>query len=331
MLEALGLGPRQRASRTASAERAWSLSAYQPPTARRPACMLIPAPIKRAYIFDLAPGASVVERCLDAGFATYLVCWKAPAADDQDHGLAEYADRWLVSAVDTVAAETAETRPFLVGHSLGGMLAAIFAALHPNRLGGLVLLETPLHFGPDAGALGRLVAASPRIAQGCPTSRTIPGTYLDVSACCAAPATFLGAPTLDWVASLVAGLEAVRLHAAVTRWTLDELAMPGRLFRQVADDLYRDNAFMHGTLEIAGRRAAPGHVRAPVLSVFNPGSEIVPPASVLPFHDATASRTTRILAYHGDTGVALQHVGVLVGPAAHREIWPQILGWLAEH
>jgi polyhydroxyalkanoate synthase len=59
-------------------------------------------------------------------------------------------------------------------------------------------------------------------------------------------------------------------------------------------------------------------------------SRVIPPGSVLPFHDAAASARKRILRYHGDRGVALQHVGALVGPSAHRELWPDIVAWTAE-
>jgi len=40
------------------------------------------------------------------------------------------------------------TKPFLIGHSLGGTLAAIFAASAPGGLRGLVLLGAPLCFRP---------------------------------------------------------------------------------------------------------------------------------------------------------------------------------------
>src|SRR5262247_3508080 len=38
---------------------------------------------------------------------------------------------------------------------------AICSALHPERVRALVLLEAPLHFGPDSGALASLIAALP--------------------------------------------------------------------------------------------------------------------------------------------------------------------------
>ena len=194
-----------------------------------------------------------------------------------------------------------------IGHSLGGTLAAIFSALHPERVAGLVLLEAPLRFGA-VGALGRFVAATPRARQILKPG-TIPGSVLDLSAWMAAPVAFNQARWLDALLSLAAGPEALRLHVAVERWTLDELSLPGRFFEQVVDDLYRRDAFMQGTLEIGDRRAIPANVRSPVLSVVDSRSDIVPPAAVLPFLDAVASSRKKRLEYHGDVGVALQHVG----------------------
>jgi hypothetical protein len=70
---------------------------------------------------------------------------------------------------------------------------------------------------------------------------------------------------------------------------------------------------------------------APVLSVVDPRSELVPPPAVLPFHAAAGSAEARLVWYRGDTGVALQHVGALVGRTARREVWPAILQWVDRH
>ncbi len=330
--DGLVLGPWNRPRRTAHAGQAWILTAYQEAGRATASCLLVPAPIKRAYIFDLVPGASVVEKCVSAGFATYLIDWQPPGGTERDNGLAEYADRWLLSALDAVAGETGQSRVFLIGHSLGGTLAALFSALHPARVAGLVLLEAPVHFGPEGGgALHQLVATIPRMGDRPVAGATIPGSFLDLAAWLAAPGAFGRARWVDWLVSLAAGPAAVRLHLAVERWALDELAMPRSLFEQVINDLYRDDAFMRGTLTVGGRRALPREVRGPILSVVNPRSRIVPPASVLPFHAAVATGETRVLTYQGDIGVALQHVGVLVGGTAHRRLWPEILGWIDEH
>ena len=85
---------------------------------------------------------------------------------------------------------------------------------------------------------------------------------------------------------------------------------------------------MRGELVVGGEEVGPDRVRAPLLSVVNPASRVIPPASVLPFHETAQSPTKRLLRYRGDRGVALQHVGALVGESAHRRLWPEILDWL---
>ena len=99
----------------------------------------------------------------------------------------------------------------------------------------------------------------------------------------------------------------LRTHLRVLRWASDEFRMPGALFRDVVERLYRDDAFAGGTLEIAGERVGPATLRAPLTTVFAPRSAVIPPGSVVPVHEA------------------LQHVGVLVGRTAHRDLWPRIL------
>jgi polyhydroxyalkanoate synthase len=112
----------------------------------------------------------------------------------------------------------------------------------------------------------------------------------------------------------------------VERWTLDEHAMPSALFADVVD-LYREDRFMRGTLRIEEQTAEPVNVTTPVLAIVDPDSEVVPPRSVMPFLDALPDRNWTLLHYDGDIGVALKHVGVLVGRNAHRILWPAILAW----
>lgn len=85
---------------------------------------------------------------------------------------------------------------------------------------------------------------------------------------------------------------------------------------------------MRGNLEVAGRHAAAAAVRAPLLAVADPRCRIVPPAAIEPFYGAAGSPDKRFLRYQGDTGVAIQHVGMLVGPRALDTLWPEIIGWL---
>jgi len=93
---------------------------------------------------------------------------------------------------------------------------------------------------------------------------------------------------------------------------------------------YRDDAFVTGNLAVRGRPAAPAQLSAPVLAIADPRCALAPPGSVEPFLRAVRSTDTELWRYEGDTGVLLQHAGMLVGRSAHRTLWPRVVGWIRE-
>jgi polyhydroxyalkanoate synthase len=325
-LDALGLGRIETPCRIVFSRPGVSLKAYGR-GAGGPVLLLVPAPIKRSYIWDLAPEISVVRRCLEGGAEVYLTHWE-PLEADQNLGLDDFADRLILECVEAVERAVGPNRLVLVGHSLGGLLAAIFASLHPERLRGLGLLAAPIHFGPEIGAFGRFAAAISR-AEPLPPVR-VPGSFLNVASFHAAPTTFEADRLTDWLSSLP-DPQALQTHIRVERWTLDEFPLPRRFFEEVAQWLVREDRFMQGTLVVRGARAAPKGIATPLLCVSDRRCELVPPGAVLPFLEAVATADKELLWYEGDTGVALQHVGMLVGDSAHRNLWPKILDWIHAH
>lgn len=315
-LDALGLGPSETPYETIFRTAGASLRRYGAGKEPGPQVVIVPAPIKRSYIWDLAPGASAVRRLLDAGAAVFLLDWERTA---EPLGLAEYAGRLIREALDAAGID----RAVLLAHSLGGLFAAVFAALHPERVRGLGLLATPLHFAPDVGIFGAMADALP--PEELPSS--VPGSFLGAASFRAAPITFGWDRFLDLAASLAAP-EALATHLRVERWALDEFPLPGRLLAELAAHLARDDAFVRGTLSIGGHPATPSRVTAPILCVVDPRCRVVPPAAVLPFLEAAGSTDKTLLHYEGDVGVSLQHVGLLVGPNAHARLWPEIARWV---
>jgi polyhydroxyalkanoate synthase len=324
VLDALGAGPARTPCRVTDVAAGVRLRAYSDASATGPVVLLVPAPIKRWYLWDLEPDHSVVVRCRDAGMRVFLVEWTDVGPDEQERGLEEYAGTLLLACLRAVAEQTGSPRALLAGHSLGGTLAAICAARHPERVAGLALLEAPVHFGRDAGALAPLVAVAPHSGWLRAPRQGVAGSFLNAASARAAPREFVLGRYADLVRSL-ADPAALATHVRVERWTLDELAMPGRLFEDVVERLYRRDELLAGTLVVDGVRVGPRSLTAPLVSVVDPRSAVVPPSSVLPFHDAAASPEKRVLEYSGDVGVALQHVGVLVGRRAHEELWPELL------
>ena len=327
MLEYVGLGPRPTPSHTVFAKPGLTLRRYGDNPTDGPVLLIVPAPIKNSSLWDLTPATSVVRRCLQNGLRIYLIHWEPPSLREQSFGLAEYADHLILDCLDAIRAETGEVTSLLVGHSLGGTLSAIFASLHPDRVQGLVLLGAPLHFGRRVGAFGPLAAAVPQ--TGLPTRGlgNVPGSLLSTVCYLAAPDAFDYARWADWCQSLT-DISAMQTHLRVERWTLRETAMTRQLFDEVGELLYREDRFLRGRLMVGGRPATPQSVVAPVLSVVDPRCRIVPPEAVLPFHETVGSDDKTVIWYHGDKGVVLQHLGMLVGRHAHEQLWPKVIRWM---
>lgn len=287
--------------------------------------LLVPAPIKRSYIFDLLPTASVVQRCIAAGLQPYLIEWRDPA--ERSWGLADYADASLLACVEEILRRS-QQKPVVVGHSLGGTFAALFAARHAECVAGLVLIEAPLRFGDQAGAFAPAVASAPHSSLIAGPIGAAPGTLLDVVSVTAAPEEFLWGRSMDALA-VIGGTEPMMLHRAVLRWTLDELALPAKLFTEVVEFLYRHDRFAKGTLMLGGRPVDPtGLTGTRIIAVVDPQSQVVPLVSAL-----DPIQPSLVLYYQREAGVALHHVGPLVGSSAHKELWPviaqQIKVWMA--
>ena len=114
-------------------------------------------------------------------------------------------------------------------------------------------------------------------------------------------------------------------------WALDEVALPGRLVREMVHSLYQENQLCQGTLRLRDRKFGPALAQVPTLAVVNTADEIAPLASVQPFLDQMPGRDVRLIQFEGEPGVGLQHLALLAGRHARAKIWPAIDAWIAAH
>jgi polyhydroxyalkanoate synthase len=257
-----------------------------------------------------------------------LLEWVPPSRQGAIGGLAEYADAAISAAVAAISRETSNAMPFVMGHSLGGTLAAIFAALHPDRLKGLVLLSAPLCFRAGVSSFRDNLAAM--MPSWLPETDVVPGSLLSHLTAVSASQAFIWSRLLDAVAS-ARDSRASGLRLRIERWALDEAALSGLLIRDIFVWLYRENRLCNGTLTVGGQLAQPSSIRVPVLAVANITDDVAPPASVTPFLETLPHSDARLIEYPGEAGVVLQHLGILIGRHAFAQIWPQIVAWIKGH
>jgi polyhydroxyalkanoate synthase subunit PhaC len=324
-LEALGFGPTERGYRILASGRRWRLRDYADPDAE-PSLLIIPAPIKRPYIWDLAPSVSAVRYCLHHRLHVYLLEWLPPSHGDGNDGLHEYADHAIAESAARISIVTQGTKPFLMGHSLGGTFAAIFGALEPQSVRGLVLLGAPLCFQPGTSRFrDAIVSMAPSTLS---ETDTVPGSLLSQLSTLASPSTFIWSRLVDAALS-IADPAAMHIHARVERWALDEVPLPGRLVGEILQLLYRENRLCRGTLSVRNRVVGPRSLRLPTLAVVNTADEIAPPTSIIPFINAVPGQKVHVIEHAGEIGVGLQHLAILVGRQTYARTWPEIISWLS--
>jgi polyhydroxyalkanoate synthase len=322
-LGTLGLDPNECAYQVIASGPFWRLRDYDKGGTAQ-SLLIVAAPIKRPYIWDLAPSASAIRYCLGQGLHVHLLEWLPASQTTGNNGLTEYTDA-ISESVAKISGERTSAKPFLIGHSLGGTLVAIFGALAPESIRGLVLLGAPLCFRPATSrfrdALVSLVPSGLSDAEPCP------GSLVSHISAMASPDTFIWSRLAD-AAFSVADSHALEIHARVERWALDEAPLPGKLVRQLIEWLYRENRLCRGGLKIRDKLARPQSVSVPALAVVDAADDVAPLDSVKPFIDEMQTRDVRIIEYPGEVGVGLQHLGTLIGREAYARVWPEIMSWI---
>lgn len=320
---AAGLDPIECSYRVVASGSHWRLRDYGGHAAAS-SLLIVAAPIKRPYIWDLVPSVSALRHCLRQHQHVFLLEWMPASRRTANNGLEQYANA-IGECVARVAEESAGAKPFLMGHSLGGTLAAIFAAAAPETIRGLVLLSAPLCFHPATSrfrdALVSLVPSTLSEAEPCP------GSLLSHMSALASPGTFVWSRLMDAALSAT-DCHALDIHARVERWALDEVPLPGRLVHEIIEWLYRENRLCRETLRIGETLVGPSTLSVATLAVANIADEVAPAASTKPFVDAMPTGCGRMIEYAGEIGVGLQHLGVLIGRDAHARVWPQIISFL---
>jgi polyhydroxyalkanoate synthase len=291
---------------------------------RTPPVFIVMSLISRSYILDLRPGNSFVEHLLKAGYDVFLLDWGVPDEFDSQNTIETYVDDYLPLAVAAASKEAGTDSLTILGYCLGGVLAALYVAGHPEApVRNLVVVATPVDY-TKLGVIAGLVR------QG----RMDPERVLDSSGNVPADAIRnvfrLRKPTADWVqyANLWENLwndQYLEGYQAMNQWNNDHVPFPGAAMEQMVRVLIRENRLMKGNLRLGGRKVGLEAITVPFLNVVAEKDDIVPLASAEPLCDLVGSEDAENLK------LAAGHVGLLAGRKAATETLPSIVEWLNRH
>lgn len=279
--------------------------------------------INRPYILDLQPGKSVVEKYLQRGFAVYLIDWVPPSSADQGLALEDYVLRFVDEVVSFVADAHRIARVHLLGYCMGGTMAAIFAALGPDRVASLTLLAAPIAFDGRESLLNVWTNAPQfDIDAFIETHGNCPAWFLQGCFVLIKPVQNIfekGATLYEQMGQV----QDVSTIFAMERWINDNIPVAGETFRQFVKNLFQRDELVRGELRLGGRVVDLGRITCPVLVLTAKHDHLVAPASSEGIRRSLGSTEVESMT------IGAGHVGLVVSGKAHESLWPAATNWLA--
>jgi polyhydroxyalkanoate synthase len=272
-------------------------------------------------IFDLAHGQSLFEFLLARGYDVYATHWNAPTAEESGLKLEDYVLDFIPECIRRIQSDTGVEAVSLVGYCMGGVLASLYAALHPEGpLKNLVCLTTPVDFSKMffGTLLENMRIDIDRVAD---DKGLLPGPTIVRAIDLHRPATRLAAKVRLW--DNMWNDAYVKAHRRLERFDAETLPLPGAFCRQVLDELVEKNSLVNGGLSIGGKPVMLDNIRAPLLHVIARYDTLVPPECAAPLMHKCGSVDKEELVLHGG------HVSLVAGPAAIKRMWPKLDEWLA--
>ncbi len=284
-----------------------------------PPLLLIYSLVNRAYLLDLRPDRSVVQRLVDEGIDVYLLDWRSPDSMARFAGLGDYLEDDIGAAVAAVA-EARGSPPHLAGVCQGGVLALCHAALAPATVSSLTLLATPVDFATPGDSLAHL-ARHVDFEQLVGAVGNVPAAGLN--------AVFAGLKPFELFAQRYRALadlandeQGLADFLRMERWMYDSPDQAGRAFLEFARDFYQHNLLCRGELKIDGQAVDPGRIHHRVFAAFAQADHLVPPAAAVAV--AQVLRQARLTTQSLPGG----HLGLFVGGRAHACLYPALAAWL---
>ncbi len=284
------------------------------------------------YCWDLDAERSIGSYLAARGFDTWLLdmrghgdARKAPGAKNLERGWTadDYGLGDIPTAVSYIQEQTGHEKLGYVGHSLGGMVGAIYASqVGDEALWAMVVVGSPAEFtDPDP------VLALTRHTFGI-TGATMP---------------FILTPQLARVANAFNDSLPIDVEAYLFQDENMEPEAARRMMRTVVSPLWPGEMLQFaGMIEDGQFQSRDGvevyvnameNIRVPVLAIAGRADRVAPPDRVRGYYDAVGSEHKRFVVAGQENGFGADygHLDLPIGDRAPEEIYPLIEGWLREH
>jgi poly(3-hydroxybutyrate) depolymerase len=267
-------------------------------------------------------GQSQIQLCLNTGLTRlYSFDWLSCTKAAKDTTEADRLD-FITRAADLIAGP--EGKVNIVGNCQGGWEAALWAAMHPERVNTLIVAGAPIDTSAGNGPAQKLMPILiPRGNMALYTAMVtayggiVPGINLVMGFIAMHPITHV-AEHLK-VYAHVHDRDYLDHFSDFYDWYLHPVNLPGGLYLWAVEHLFVRNELFTGELEVAGDTVSLRSITCPVFLLGGEEDDITPWQQVHNMRHAVGSSQVRWYLAPGG------HIGLFIGRQAQAEYWTPIL------
>jgi poly(3-hydroxybutyrate) depolymerase len=272
-------------------------------------------------------GQSQVQLCITMGLTKlYSFDWLSASTATKDTTETDRLD-FITRAVDLIAGP--EGKVNVVGDCQGGWEAALWAAMHPERVNTLIVAGAPIDTGAGDGLAKKLmpvVVPGGNMALYKAMVRAYGGIWPGINSVMG----FIAMHPVTHVA------EHLKVYAHVHDreyldhfsdfydWYFHPVDLPGKLYLWAVEHLFVKNELFKDELEVAGQAVSLRGITCPVFLLGGEQDDITPWQQVHNMRYAVGSSLVR---WHLAPG---GHIGLFIGRQSQAEYWTPILAEVRE-
>lgn len=252
--------------------------------------LLVYSLFNKPFILDLAPGASIIEALIKAGYDVYLLDWGIPGYEDKEISFGNYIIDYLQKAVRRVLRHSNADEISIIGYCIGGTLATMYTAIADEAVKNLIVAAVPIDFSVSpvrdkwVEGIKNGVFSMDRLID---VYGLIPSNY--VGAMFQAVSSPLNNSPYATLLNRAHDDKFVEKWQRMNKWINEHVPVTGEAFRQFSNDLMKDNKLIKGEMTVQGKKVDLANIKSNLLVITSKTDHLVPNEQSLPLLDAVSS------------------------------------------
>ncbi|MCM3584378.1 alpha/beta fold hydrolase [Mesobacillus maritimus] len=245
--------------------------------------------LNKPYILDISEQNSVIGNLTKQGYDVYMYDWGSPGLEDKDITLDNYILDYLEMAIRVALRHSKVSEISLVGYCIGGTLSAILASITDLPIKNLVLAAVPIDYSdfilPDQW-VNAIQDGTLNLDRMINAYEVIPSEFL--YATLLALQGFNIGPNINLITR---GHDQAYVDKwrRMDKWLKDPVTFSGAAFKQMLNELYKNNKLVKGELVIGGKRVDLRNIDCNILVITSTNDNLVLESQSLPVMDLVSS------------------------------------------